>query len=459
MPLDGSETAEMPSMPAVRAELEAVLGSSVFRKSERHSRFLRFVCEATLNGEGSRLKELLIAQEVFDRGAAYSPGEDSVVRRHAYSVRQKLQEYYATEGRQNHVRIGLPVGRYVPTFSFATGSAATVRPDPATETGAEESPPAHLVEHRPEPVVDPQSPLDKPVRRTILWWALASLCSIVFFTLGWGLSRLSAPRPAADPSLAEVWGNWMSQPQETVLCFSNPLLAQIFAVPEPFSPDFPRHRIDLTDPQQNKLRNLLNLPSRSYLYLSPQPGTNAKMGEALGSVRLAAFLTRSGIPVRATQSRLLSWEDFRSKNLVLLGHMESNRWLDPILSKMPLRLGPWQPDKPTRVINVSPRNGEPAEFAADTTGSTSRRTAYALVSMINGVDGRHELLLINGLSTEGTQIGEEFLTDPISAAQLIGSLRSAAPNHRGPWRFQMLLRADVHENVPTRAELVTIRVL
>jgi hypothetical protein len=288
---------------------------------------------------------------------------------------------------------------------------------------------------------------------------LASLGAIVVFGLGWELSRVSAPGTRIDASLTEIWGNWLTQPQETVLCFSNPLLAQIFSVPEPFGPGFPPHRVEFTDAQQQTLREQLNLAARSYLYLYPQPGTNAKMGEALGSVRLATFLTRSGLTVHATQSRLLSWEDFRSKNLVLLGHTESNRWLNPILSKMPLRLGPWQPDKPTRVINANPRKGEPAEYEADTTESAARRVAYALVSMIPGLDGRHELLLINGLSTEATQIGEEFLTDPISASQLITALRRTAPSHTGPWRFQMILRAEVHDNVPTRAEVVTIRAL
>src|SRR3954451_4801034 len=108
---------------AVRAELELVLKSQAFGRSERHSRFLRFICETTLNGDASKLNEYLIAHQVFDRGADYSPGEDSVVRRQAYSLRQKLQEYYAADGKNSSVRIELPVGRYVPTFKFVEPAA------------------------------------------------------------------------------------------------------------------------------------------------------------------------------------------------------------------------------------------------------------------------------------------------------------------------------------------------
>src|ERR1035438_1678407 len=101
-----------PNDEAIRAELDAILNSAPFKRAERHSRFLRFVCETTLKGEAHKLNEYLIAHEVFDRGEDYSPG-DSVVRRQAYSLRQKLQEYYASEGARDSVRIELPVGRYV----------------------------------------------------------------------------------------------------------------------------------------------------------------------------------------------------------------------------------------------------------------------------------------------------------------------------------------------------------
>ena len=113
------------SKESVRAELDLLLGSAAFRKSERQSRFLRFICEMALAGEGAKLNEYLIAHEVFDRGVDYSPSEDSVVRRQAYSLRQKLQDYYLHEGRADAVRIDLPVGRYLPIFCFAKETTRT----------------------------------------------------------------------------------------------------------------------------------------------------------------------------------------------------------------------------------------------------------------------------------------------------------------------------------------------
>jgi hypothetical protein len=104
------------SPPEVQAELETVLRSPAFERSERLQRFLRYICELTLNGEAGRINEYLIGSEVFRKGVNYNPNEDSIVRRQAHSLRQKLQDYYSGEGSDHIIRIELPVGRYVPVF-------------------------------------------------------------------------------------------------------------------------------------------------------------------------------------------------------------------------------------------------------------------------------------------------------------------------------------------------------
>src|SRR5664279_2043828 len=100
----------------IRRELESVLLSPIFARTDRLRRFLQYVCERTLNGEASAINEYLIGNVVFQRGPDYSPNEDSVVRRQAHTLRRKLQEYYEEEGRNSSIRIELPVGRYVPMF-------------------------------------------------------------------------------------------------------------------------------------------------------------------------------------------------------------------------------------------------------------------------------------------------------------------------------------------------------
>ena len=76
----------------VRAELERVLASTSFRYSERLRGFLKFVVEEELAGNGSQLKESVVALEILDRDASYDSGADSVVGVEARRLREKVQK-------------------------------------------------------------------------------------------------------------------------------------------------------------------------------------------------------------------------------------------------------------------------------------------------------------------------------------------------------------------------------
>ena len=123
--LNGAFEAAAVQPGEAQAELNAVCRSRAFERSERLQDFLRFICARTLRGEGSQINEYLIGVEVFQRGGDYSPSEDSVVRRQAHALRQKLQKYYGEEGASSAVRIELPVGHYVPVFRRQPETPAT----------------------------------------------------------------------------------------------------------------------------------------------------------------------------------------------------------------------------------------------------------------------------------------------------------------------------------------------
>src|SRR5450432_532958 len=101
---------------AGREALERVLSSACFARSQRVSKLLRFLVEKQLEGRESHLKESVIGVEVFSRRPDYNPKLDSTVRSEAVRLRERLDKYYATEGRQDPLRIELPKGGYVPVF-------------------------------------------------------------------------------------------------------------------------------------------------------------------------------------------------------------------------------------------------------------------------------------------------------------------------------------------------------
>src|SRR4051812_36916103 len=170
----------------VQAELEAVLRAPAFERSERLQRFLRYICELTLSGESGRINEYLIGSEVFRKGADYNPNEDSIVRRQAHTLRQKLQDYYTGEGNDHTVRIELPVGRYVPVFRRKEQMVAQTPLEPPSETSKAESQTVGTTGPAPVPVGARQR-----VDRRILFGVVAA----VLFAGGLVIGRWSSPAP------------------------------------------------------------------------------------------------------------------------------------------------------------------------------------------------------------------------------------------------------------------------
>ncbi|MCG8543895.1 MAG: hypothetical protein MJE12_06765, partial [Alphaproteobacteria bacterium] len=107
----------------VQAQLNRILTSADFAKSDRMSRFLAYVVEQTIEGHADRLKGYTIGIEVFDRPGDFDPQVDSIVRVEAGRLRDRLSRYYADEGAGDPVRIDIPKGSYTPRFQKAAGNA------------------------------------------------------------------------------------------------------------------------------------------------------------------------------------------------------------------------------------------------------------------------------------------------------------------------------------------------
>ena len=77
-----------PSDPAIRAQLERILASEVFSRSQHLRRFLSFIVEQSLAGQGRSLKESVLAHELYGKGTDFDSGIDPVVRVDARRLRE-----------------------------------------------------------------------------------------------------------------------------------------------------------------------------------------------------------------------------------------------------------------------------------------------------------------------------------------------------------------------------------
>jgi TolB-like protein/Flp pilus assembly protein TadD len=129
-----------PGPDEVRAQVDKILASRLFARSERLCRFLRFCVEQTLQEKSEQLKEQSVGVEVFDRKGDYDPRTDPIVRVEARRLRSKLKDYYASFGRPDCVLIDLPKGAYVPFFRMRTPTQNVSRQQtPANDPTAERS--------------------------------------------------------------------------------------------------------------------------------------------------------------------------------------------------------------------------------------------------------------------------------------------------------------------------------
>ncbi len=131
-----------PAAPAVRATLERLLASETFGRSERARELLRYLVERQLAGEADRLKGFAIAVDVFGKNAGFDSSTDAVVRVQAGRLRELLNQYFATEGASDPVRIAIPRGSYFPTYEAN---------EPASTAPEEEGEPAVAAVAPPPP--------------------------------------------------------------------------------------------------------------------------------------------------------------------------------------------------------------------------------------------------------------------------------------------------------------------
>ena len=163
---------------AIRAQLERILASEVFSRSRHLRRFLSFIVDQALAGQGHSLKESVLAHELYGKATDFDGGTDPVVRVDARRLRDKLRECY--EGQSDPVVISLPKGSYVPVFEGNSASPTHTAPaivliDPRRSDSGHL---ADVCRRRPSYANDPQRRLrpERIARRPVPVLSRSSSC-------------------------------------------------------------------------------------------------------------------------------------------------------------------------------------------------------------------------------------------------------------------------------------------
>ena len=103
-------------LEAERCEVDYVLSSGVFGRTNNLVRLMAYVCEKYFGGAIDEIKEYNIAVHALGRPETFDPQVDTIVRVTAHALRKRLEDYYRGDGAEHPVHICLPPGHYIPKF-------------------------------------------------------------------------------------------------------------------------------------------------------------------------------------------------------------------------------------------------------------------------------------------------------------------------------------------------------
>ncbi|MEK7751256.1 MAG: hypothetical protein AAB654_05020, partial [Acidobacteriota bacterium] len=137
-------------------------------------------------------------------------------------------------------------------------------------------------------------------------------------------------------------------------------------------------------------------------------------GEAEALFQLTRLLAARGATLVVRRSDVVGWNDLKGRHVIFLG----GRKFNPQIPELPYK--PKFEAAERRIVNLDPRPGEPAAYAAPSPAANPEvAERYALISVYPGFTQHTRLVTLECSSTEGTLAAAEFLTRPDMLAQLL----------------------------------------
>jgi hypothetical protein len=99
-----------PSNKKIKSIVNVVLQGEDFKDSPIYSNLLSYLTHSTLSKKIP--KETTIAIDIFGKDSSFNSNKDSTVRHHILMLRDKLDNYYKNEGKEEKFRLVIPKGHY-----------------------------------------------------------------------------------------------------------------------------------------------------------------------------------------------------------------------------------------------------------------------------------------------------------------------------------------------------------
>jgi hypothetical protein len=402
--------------------VQRIIATPAFARAPLLTRFLLYVCECKAEGRDLEITEHQIGVHAFGRPESYSPGEDNIVRNYARILRKRLEEYFASDGRDEPLRIVIPRGTYVPVFAPNT-----------TTTAQEQTEEGELLQFSATSAV-PRS-----------WGRFAAPIAVaavlVAATIYWGMH-------ARAPGVYDLfWREILARERPVYLVTGDSGFVML--------QDITRTELHLNDYISGELEKKfpgfhIDSTPREGNYGVDRFSNYTSTADLSIAVGVATRAQHYGRPIKVQYARDMHMEDLKNSNVILVGGPHANPWLElfepesNFRMEIPLRRLEGMHVDERLFINKHPRNGEQAVYT-NQAGNESHLT-YALVSFLPSADGAGHVVILEGENMAGTHAAGDFLLDERSMEPILdkAKLRDGSLGS-----FEVLLQArTVGANAP-----------
>jgi len=395
-----------------RALVEQLQASQTLQRSPRLRELLAYLATATLEGDAGGLKESAVGCAVYGRPAGYNTNDDNVVRMGVSQLRRKLAEYFAGEGQTDPIQVDIPKGQYALVFRMTVAEAAESSPTAVP-----------LLESIP--------------RRLLAMAAAATLCAAALsFGAGW-----AARHTAVSPTPAPFWEAAIGDGAATLFVSEDvDFLATVAAT----------HQTPSLEAYADGRESALG--ASGTVRHSPVPATTQLSLRI--ATRLAAHQPERFGRVRFVPSREMRLQDFKDKNVILVGSPRACPWLSLFENTLNFQFE----HDPVRLVsgfrNRSPQPGESASYQATASNGVGGKV-YSSVALLPNLTRTGRVLILMGARAEGTAAAGEAVTTPRILETI---LQAVGYSGAGPLPyFEALLESRVIGNSTAAPQVVAVR--
>jgi len=402
-----------------RALIEQLQASQTLQRSPRLRELLAYLATATLEENVAGLKETAIGCAVYGRPAGYNTNDDNVVRMGVSQLRRKLAEYFASEGKTDPIQVDIPKGQYALVFRLTVAESAE-----SSSVGVS------LPEFRP-----------MAGRRRLLAIIITAVLFVgaISFGAGWAARRTS--KAAVLPAQAPFWEAAIGDGAATLFVSEDvDFLATVSA----------SHQTPSLEAYADGRESALG--ASGAVRHSPVPATTQLSLRI--ATRLAAHQPERFGRVRFVPSREMRLQDFKDKNVILVGSPRACPWLSLFENTLNFQFE----HDPVRHVsafrNRSPQPGEPASYQATASNAVGGKV-YSSVALLPNLTRTGRVLILMGARTEGTAAAGEAVTTPRILETI---LQAVGYSGSGPLPyFEALLESRVIGNSSAAPNVVAVR--